>query len=185
MTKLSKSDICRRKYPAAGRAHRQALTRPFVLRATPVKISSSTADGIRAVGVDQTLKSRPTGSLPYLASWLSGKGLIVSLSWCKISNNSKAVFADGRVRAEASRKKAVLLQRWRANSFSFRELPTFELSSASQWAKSEISVCEFILELLSSNGFEEKATERKKHNIQLNCLSVSKGGICDRKINRD
>ena len=71
---------------------RQALTRPFVRRATPVKISSSNADGIRAVGVDQTLKSRPTGSphpLPCLPEQLSGKGLIVSLSWCKISNNSK------------------------------------------------------------------------------------------------
>ena len=66
-----------------------ALTRPFVRRATPVKISSSNADGIRAVGVDQTLKSRPTGSLPYPCLLSAGKGLIVSLSWCKISNNSR------------------------------------------------------------------------------------------------
>ena len=81
-----------RKNPMPSSAGSRALTRPFVRRATPVKISSSNADGIRAVGVDQTLKSRPTGSphpLPCLPEQLSGKGLIVSLSWCKISNNSK------------------------------------------------------------------------------------------------
>ena len=145
------------------RARWQALTRPFVRRATPVKISSSTADGIRAVGVDQTLKSRPTGSLPYLASWLSGKGLIVSLSWCKISNNSKrflpkAGLGPGRV----ARKRFCS----NVGSPTLFPQPAHLLSESSplRAAKTSISVCEFILELLSSNGLREKA-ERGRNII--------------------